>query len=85
MRRVRVVNEGYLADGPFLRLLREKGVRVPETAALERDRRPRARVGSKLKKWSCGCDRPVNVRDAVTDFRAVCLKCNRLFTPSNPE
>jgi hypothetical protein len=76
----RGVNEDYLSDGPFLQLLREKGVGVPATATLERDRRRRARVGSKLKKWSCGCDRPVNVRVAVADFQAMCLKCNRLFT-----
>jgi hypothetical protein len=81
----RGVNEDYLADGPFLQLLRDKGVRVPATATLERDRRPRARVGSKLKKWSCGCGRPVNVRVAVADFQAMCLKCNRLFTPCNPD
>lgn len=75
----RGVNEGYLEDGPFLRLLREKGVRVPATAALGREPR-RARVGSKLKKWSCGCEPPVNVRVAVAAFRARCLACNRLFT-----
>jgi hypothetical protein len=81
----RGVNEDYIADSPFLQLLWEKGVRVPETATLERERRQRTRVGSKLKKWSCGCDRPVNVRVAVADFRAVCLKCNRRFTPCNPD
>ena len=31
---------------------------------------------SKLKKWSCGC---TNVRVAVADFQAVCLKCRRKF------
>jgi hypothetical protein len=81
----RGVDEDYLADGPFLELLREKGVHVPETADLERQRGRRARVGSKLKKWACGCERPVNVRVAVTDFQAMCLRCNRLFTPCNTD
>lgn len=76
----RGVNEDYLVDGPFLQLLRGQEVRVPATATLERDRRPRARVGSKLKKWSCGCNPPVNVRVAIADFQARCLTCNRLFT-----
>jgi hypothetical protein len=39
-----------------------------------RARRPRG--DSKLKKWSCGC---TNVRVAVADFRAMCLKCGDEF------
>ena len=31
---------------------------------------------SKLKKWTCGC---TNVRVAVTDFKALCLKCGNEF------
>ena len=32
--------------------------------------------GSKLKKWTCGC---TNVRVAIEDFQAKCLKCNKKF------
>ena len=31
---------------------------------------------SKLKKWSCGC---TNIRVAVKDFEAKCLRCGNLF------
>jgi hypothetical protein len=31
---------------------------------------------SKLKKWSCGC---TNIRVAVKEFEAKCLKCGREF------
>jgi hypothetical protein len=34
---------------------------------------------SKLKKWSCYCQPPINVRVAITDFQAVCLKCGQAF------
>lgn len=76
----RGVNEDYVADGPFLRLLEEKGVEVPKIMFQDRASRLRKRQGSKLKKWSCGCKRPINVRVAVQDFQAECLKCHRLFT-----
>lgn len=31
---------------------------------------------TKLRKWTCGC---TNVRAAVADFQAQCLKCGRVF------
>jgi hypothetical protein len=31
---------------------------------------------SKLKKWSCGC---TNIRVAVKEFEAKCLKCGNVF------
>ena len=34
---------------------------------------------SKLKKWVCECEPPVNVRVAIADFRAVCLDCKSRF------
>lgn len=34
------------------------------------------RGSSKLKKWSCGC---TNVRVAVKEFHAVCMKCGNMF------
>ena len=39
----------------------------------------KARGTSKLKKWTCSCLRPVNVRVAVDDFHAKCLRCGGLF------
>ena len=50
-------------------VLREEGIVVP-AIPLPLMQMP-GEGGSKLKKWSCGC---TNVRVAVADFRAVCLK-----------
>jgi hypothetical protein len=66
----------YEAESPFTRLLREHGV---ELARIEQQLPHMAQpVGgsSKLKKWTCGC---TNVRVAVADFHAQCLKCGGLF------
>jgi hypothetical protein len=63
---------------PFLSLLREYGVDMENRdnwfseAMVESERG----LGSKLKKWSCGC---TNVRVAIDDFRAICLKCHNEF------
>jgi hypothetical protein len=39
---------------------------------------------SKLKLWICACKpRPVHVRVAISDFEAVCLKCNQKFIRAN--
>jgi hypothetical protein len=65
---------GYAAESRFKDLLRGVGVVVPEHELLPPARRPRGE--SKLKKWSCGC---TNVRVAVADFRAMCLKCGNEF------
>ena len=34
---------------------------------------------TKLKKWSCCCNPPINVRVAVPEFRARCMICGKLF------
>ena len=65
----------YLPDSPFVRLLRAYGVEVSPLRAATPPRE-RERGESKLKKWSCGC---TNVRCAVPDLRAVCLKCGQPF------
>jgi len=65
---------GYAADSPFKDLLRRFGVVVPDFEISPPTLRPRG--NSKLKKWSCGC---TNVRVAIADFRALCLKCGREF------
>ena len=52
-----------------------------------RKKAQRAKLGtnvsskSKLKKWTCGC---TNVRVAVSDFRARCLKCGNEFKLAEP-
>ncbi len=69
----------YEPDGPFIRLLRSHGVEVSDVVPAPGESARLARVGSsKLKKWSCGC---TNVRVAVEDFRARCLKpeCGHVF------
>lgn len=74
----RGVGEGYLPDGPFLALLRDRGVTVPELPPASPSRSP---GHSTLKKWSCGC---TNVRVAVADFAAVCLHCDNRFVRLDP-
>jgi hypothetical protein len=69
----RGVSEGYLPDGPFLTLLRDRGVSVPDLPFASPSRKPGR---STLKKWSCGC---TNVRVAVSEFAAVCLRCDNRF------
>lgn len=77
----------YWPNSPFVNLLREHGIEVPDFGRTDDDAAPSEKLGtengpvrgrgnSKLKKWSCGC---TNVRVAVADFRAKCLKCHREF------
>ena len=66
---------GYAAKSPFKELLRQCGVSVPDQKLSLR--RTSGHGGNReLKKWSCGC---TNVRVAVADFRAMCLKCGNAF------
>ncbi|WP_254509535.1 hypothetical protein [Anatilimnocola floriformis] len=39
----------------------------------------RPKGNSKLKKWICDCSPPVNVRVAIAEFQALCLRCNSRF------
>jgi hypothetical protein len=64
----------YAAECPFKELLRRFTVPVPEGEIPPQGGQVPAQ--SKLKKWSCGC---TNVRCAVTDFEARCLKCDKVF------
>ena len=65
---------------PFRSLLREYGIDFDEVIGkydLETETDIMGiRGNSKLKKWSCGC---TNVRVAIEDFRARCLKCMNVF------
>jgi hypothetical protein len=63
----------YAPESPFVELLRKHGVTVPVLPPVAAGR-PRGH--SKLRKWWCGC---TNVRVAVTDFRAQCLRCGNEF------
>ena len=68
----------YAADSPCVRLLEKHGMHLP---SFGEPAIPVRQPGqSKLKKWSCGC---TNVRVAVADFRALCLKCGGEFTPAS--
>ncbi|MBI3466026.1 MAG: hypothetical protein HY000_23680 [Planctomycetes bacterium] len=62
----------YAPQSPFTELLRKHGVHIPELPGPTLQERGT----SKLKKWSCGC---TNVRVAVADFRAKCLRCGNNF------
>lgn len=64
---------------PFLSLLRQYGVDLEgsqNTECLDTEIALKKGLGSKLKKWSCRC---TNVRVAIDDFRAKCLKCGNEF------
>jgi len=63
---------------PFIAVCRANGLEIDEKIinAMALPHRPILRGNSKLKKWSCGC---TNVRVAVADFEAMCLKCNNMF------
>lgn len=65
---------------PFIFLLRRHGVLVtigsgvgPMTLL---PRKEKVKGKYKLKKWTCGC---TNIRVAVPDFKAKCLKCKNRF------
>ena len=63
---------------PFVYLLKSHGITFNKGMESETDgtikipSKKKSKGRSKLKKWSCGC---TNVRVAVKDFEAKCLKC----------
>ena len=69
----------HIAVGdPFKFLLEKHGVKFPDYAQ-EGGLYivpPKPKGKSKLKKWTCGC---TNIRVAVQDLEAQCLKCGNLF------
>lgn len=77
---LRVSQDGtteYSDDGSFLKLLRKHRV----DASLNAPPLLKAAVQparTKMHKWSCGCS---NVRVAISDFQARCLKCGKNFKP----
>lgn len=63
----------YQKPSPFTELLEQHGINVPD---LPQPARRQLRHSSNLRKWSCGC---TNVRVAIADFQAMCLKCGNRF------
>ena len=69
---------------PFVSFLNENGVKVEAIKPQEEENEEyimfgennKRGPGSKLKKWTCGC---TNVRVAIDDFQAKCLKCGNKF------
>ena len=58
--------------GLFFQLLKAHDISPPEVPPAK----PKLPGRSPYKKWSCGC---TNVRVAVADFHAKCLRCDKLF------
>jgi hypothetical protein len=67
---------------PFVYLLKKHGIVFNRLTELEPDGilkippKAKSKGKSKLKKWTCGC---TNIRVAVKDFEAKCLKCCHEF------
>lgn len=87
--RTKIMSMGIKVDGrgyhlgitdPFISLMRDHGIEVNDSEApdgmisVQPTAKPKGT--SKLKKWSCGC---TNIRVAVADIEAVCLKCGNRF------
>jgi hypothetical protein len=65
---------------PFVYLLKKHGIIFNQTVEpdgiIKIPPKAKTKGKSKLKKWTCGC---TNVRVAVKDFEAKCLKCGNKF------
>ena len=68
---------GYHGNSPFKTLLCSNGITTPHEQVFPKARKVKGQ--SKLKKWSCGCRPPVNVRVGVPRLRAMCLDCGCQF------
>jgi len=68
---------------PFSELLAKYGIKIPvpsDNEPVEIMPTTISSGNSKLKLWVCACKpKPIHVRVAISDFRAKCLKCGRLF------
>jgi hypothetical protein len=87
--RFKIASFGILTDNrgchmgigdPFVHLLRQHGVIFDKsygpgmTIEIVPKKKPKGK--SKLKKWTCGC---TNIRVAISDLEAKCLKCANMF------
>lgn len=66
----------YEPDSLFFAVLRCYGVEAPQVPPPQYV----VRGSSKLKKWACQCEPPINVRVAVAHFYARCLWCGELYS-----
>ncbi len=66
----------YQPNSPFFAVLAKYDFPVPE---IPEPTAQQSVARTKLKKWSCNCNPPVNVRVARADFHALCLHCNHEF------
>lgn len=79
---VNIKGQHRAVKDPFVFLLRKHGITcgrdIDRNGMIELPQRPRKKGKSKLKKWSCGC---ANIRVAISDLDAKCLKCGNRFEP----
>lgn len=65
---------------PFVFMLKKHGIKFDlpnnKKGSYDISSKFKKKGTSKLKKWTCGC---TNVRVAISDFQAKCLKCNKKF------
>ena len=65
---------------PFVFLLKRHGIefnlKMELDGTIKIPPKPKPKGKSKLKKWTCGC---TNIRVAVQDLEAKCLKCGNRF------
>jgi len=66
----------YEPNSLFFAVLQKYGV---ETPAIPPVVYVTGQGNSKLKKWSCQCEKPINVRVATPHFYARCMWCRELF------
>lgn len=69
----------YDSHGLLFDLFNRQSIQAPTLLA----KPVQLRGKSKLKKWSCCCTPPVNVRVAISNFCALCLHCKREFQLSD--
>jgi len=78
-------HQGLLAKGKFVHILQQHAVSfdgipdyglagMSEVFPINPKKKPKGK--SKLKKWTCGC---TNIRVAISDLEARCLKCGNDF------
>jgi predicted SprT family Zn-dependent metalloprotease len=67
---------GITKGSPFTDYL--EAAKVPDEPLMRVARKMKP-AGSPLKKWSCQCEKPVNVRVAVENFDATCNACGEKF------
>ncbi|WP_160311479.1 SprT family zinc-dependent metalloprotease [Rhodopirellula islandica] len=68
---------GIIPDSPFVALLEEYGVSVPQLAPILNT--PAKTAPTKLKLWECKCALPFKLRIARSNPRVRCEYCGRLF------